>query len=99
MQFLEAYHTYYIYIITNKAKTVLYTGVTNNLGLRLQQHQNGLNPQSFTSKYKIHYLLYFETFTWIQDAILREKQIKGWRKEKKIDLIKTLNPDLEFLEY
>jgi len=77
----EGFHTYYIYILTNKAKTVLYTGVTNHLKIRLEQHINSVNPTSFTSKYKVHYLLYFEKFTWIQEAIAKE--IKGWSRAKK----------------
>lgn len=97
IEFQEGHHTYYIYILTNKSKTVLYTGVTNNLKLRLSQHQEFLNPNSFSSKYKTFYLLYFEKFTWIQLAIAREKEIKGWNREKKIKLIKTINPDLNFL--
>lgn len=99
MQFQEGYHTYYIYIITNKAKTVLYTGVTNNLKIRLQQHQENItsNNPTFASRYQVHFLLYYEKFTWIQEAIAREKEIKGWRKEKKLDLIKTINPNLNFL--
>jgi len=99
MQFQEGYHTYYIYIITNKAKTVLYTGVTNHLKIRLAQHRDniGLNKQTFASKYNVQYLLYFEKFTWVEDAIAREKEIKGWRRQKKINLIKTINQDLEFL--
>ena len=99
LEYQEGYHSYYIYILTNKAKTVLYTGVTNNLKLRLQQHEEGLNPTSFTAKYKTHYLLYFEKFTWIQLAIAREKEIKGWRKDKKLALIKTINPGLNFLNH
>ncbi|RZK10702.1 MAG: GIY-YIG nuclease family protein [Flavobacterium sp.] len=97
----EGYHTYYIYIITNKAKTVLYTGVTNHLKVRLQQHQENvaIGNVTFASNYKAHYLLYYEKFTWIQEAIAREKEIKGWRREKKLDLIKTINPNLEFLNY
>ncbi|MFC6098327.1 GIY-YIG nuclease family protein [Flavobacterium qiangtangense] len=97
----EGYHTYYIYIITNKAKTVLYTGVTNHLKIRLLQHSENITSKNntFASKYHVQYLLYFEKFTWIHEAIAREKEIKGWRKEKKIDLIKTINPNLEFLNY
>ncbi len=97
IEFQEGHHTYYIYILTNKSKMVLYTGVTNNLKLRLSQHQESLNPNSFSSKYKTFYLLYFEKFTWIQLAIAREKEIKGWSREKKINLIKTINPDLNYL--
>jgi len=97
IEFQEGFHIYYIYILTKKAKTVFYTGVTNHLKIRLSQHKENVNPQSFTSKYNVHYLLYYEKFTWIQEAIAREKEIKGWRREKKLDLIKTLNPHLEFL--
>ena len=99
IEFQEGYHTYYVYILTNKAKTVLYTGVTNNLKIRLHQHKEALNPKSFTAKYNVHYLLYFEKFTWIQIAIAKEKEIKGWKKDKKIALIKTINPDFNFLNY
>ena len=99
IEFQEGYHTYYVYILTNKAKSVLYTGVTNNLKIRLQQHKESLNPESFTTKYNVHYLLYYEKFTWIQLAIAREKEIKGWKRDKKITLIKTFNPDLNFLDY
>jgi putative endonuclease len=97
--FQEGYHTYYIYILTNKVKTVFYTGVTNHLKIRLAQHKESINPNSFTSKYNVHYLLYYEKFTWIQEAIARDKEIKGWRREKKIVLIKTINPHLEFLNF
>lgn len=97
IEFHEGHHTYYVYILTNKAKTVLYTGVTNNIKLRLSQHQESLSPNSFSSKYKTFYLLYFEKFTWIQLAIAREKEIKGCNREKKVNLIKTINPDLNFL--
>jgi putative endonuclease len=97
----EGYHTYYIYIITNKTKTVLYTGVTNNLRIRLQQPKENIlsNKETFASKHHAQYLLYYEKFTWIQEAIAREKEIKKWRREKKTDLIKTINPNFEFLNY
>lgn len=100
MQFQEGYHTYYVYIITNKSKTVFYTGVTNNLRTRLSQHkENNVNgKKTFASKYNVIYLLYYEKFTWIQEAIAREKEVKDWRREKKIELIKTINPDLDFLD-
>lgn len=99
IEFEEGIHTYYTYILTNKAKTVFYTGVTSNIKLRLAQHKKGVNPNSFTSKYKVHYLLHYEKFGWIQQAIAREEEIKAWRREKKIDLIKTINPYLESLNY
>jgi putative endonuclease len=101
MESLEGYHTYYIYIITNKFKTVFYTGVTNNLRVRLCQHKENITGENktFASKYKVEFLLYYEKFTWIQEAISREKEIKGWTRDKKIELIKTINPDLDFLNY
>ncbi|WP_133527201.1 GIY-YIG nuclease family protein [Flavobacterium sp. 245] len=101
MQHQEGYHTYYIYILTNKYKTVFYTGVTNNLKIRLNQHKENAETtnKTFTSKYNATFLLYYEKFTWIQEAIAREKEIKDWRREKKIELIKTINPDLDFLNY
>jgi len=99
MQLQQGYHTYYIYILTNKAKTVFYTGVTNNLRIRLSQHKERCENvnKTFTAKYNAVFLLYYEKFTWIQEAIAREKEIKDWRREKKIELIKTINPNLNFL--
>lgn len=70
-------YNYFVYILTNKNKTVLYTGVTNNLALRLQQHENGDNKFSFTKKYSCYFLLYFERYQFIEHAIEREKEIKG----------------------
>ncbi|WP_294961429.1 GIY-YIG nuclease family protein [uncultured Flavobacterium sp.] len=101
MHLQEGYHTYFIYILTNKAKSVFYVGVTNNLKNRLIKHKENLlaGNKTFASKYNVEFLLYFEKFTWIQEAIAREKEIKGWRREKKIALIKTMNPELEFLNY
>ncbi len=91
-------HNYYVYILTNKAKTVLYTGMTNNLKERLYFHQHPeANSMSFTAKYKCFYLIYFEYFTDIEIAIDREKQIKGWTRNKKEILIGTKNPDWRFL--
>lgn len=83
MQNQEGYHTYYVYIITNKTKTVLYTGVTNHLKTRLQQHHESIIKESntFASRYNVHLLLHYEKYTWIQEAIAREKKIKGWRRE------------------
>ena len=99
IEFQEGHHTYYVYILTNKTKTVLYIGVTNNLKVRLQQHLENLNPTSFTSKYNVHFLLYYEKFTWIQLAIAREKELKGWKRDKKLELIKSINPDFNFLNH
>ncbi|KQB40121.1 GIY-YIG nuclease family protein [Flavobacterium aquidurense] len=100
MLIYEGFHTYYIYIITNKVKTVLYTGVTNSLSIRLKQHKKNilLGNKTFASRYNVEFLLYYEKFTWIQEAIAREKEIKGWTRAKKIALIKVINPDLNFLD-
>ena len=69
----EGYHTYYIYIITNTAKTVLYTGVTNNIGRRIHEHKNKLN-EGFTSRYNVNKLVYFQEFTDINEAIAMAKE-------------------------
>lgn len=97
----NGFHTYHVYIITNKNKTVFYTGVTNYLARRLHEHNLNIksNAKTFAAKYKCLHLLYYEKYTWVQDAIAREKEIKGWRRSKKIELIKSINPDLNFLEY
>lgn len=99
IEYNEGYHTYYIYIITNKYRSTFYIGVTNNLGLRLQQHKENIENdiKTFASKYNLQFLVYYEKFSWIQLAIAREKEIKGWRREKKIDLIKSFNENFEFL--
>ncbi len=81
---------YFVYILTNRSRT-LYTGVTNHLERRVWQHKQGAVP-GFTSKYRIDRLVYFESFRDIRVAIRREKQIKGWRREKKIALITSKNP-------
>ena len=83
-------HQYFVYIATNGSKT-LYTGVTNDLARRMYEHRNSLIP-GFTSKYRIDRLVYFETTPDVRAAITREKQIKGWRRERKIALIEAENP-------
>ena len=89
---------YYVYIVTNKEKTVLYTGVTNDLEQRIIEHYNNKDRKdSFTSKYRCYYLLFYEAFDYINNAIAREKEIKGWRKEKKLALIRAFNPKLKLL--
>ena len=91
-------HNYYVYILTNKNKTVLYTGVTNNLKERLYYHNNPLPfSKAFTTKYKCFFLIYFEHFSDIEQAIRREKQIKGLSREKKEHLISSSNPKWTFL--
>jgi len=90
------FHNYYVYIITNMNKTVLYTGVTNDLKRRLYEHENRLLP-GFTKRYNCHYIVYYEHFTFIEHAIDREKEIKKWRREKKDRLITKFNPEWKFL--
>ncbi|NIF04685.1 GIY-YIG nuclease family protein [Chryseobacterium sp. Tr-659] len=99
IEFSEGRYTYYIYILTNKRRTVLYTGVTGNLHKRLHQHKTKLNTNSFTARYNIEFLIYYEKFDWIHHAIEREKEIKNWSRIKKLDLIRATNPNLEFLNY
>jgi len=84
--------------MTNQRNTVLYTGVTNNLARRVQEHKDKLN-KGFTKKYNINKLVYAEHFTEIRYAILREKQIKGGSRQKKIDLIKSINPKFKELSW
>ena len=91
-------HNYYVYILTNKTKTVLYTGVTNNLIERLHYHRNPLPfSKAFTKKYKCFYLIYYEHFFQVEDSIKREKQIKGYSRSKKEVLITNINPNWHFL--
>ncbi len=91
-------HNYYVYILTNKNKTVLYTGVTNNLKERLHYHKNPLPfSNAFTTKYKCFYLVFYEHFFEIEDSIKREKEIKGWMRVKKENLINKFNPNWNFL--
>jgi putative endonuclease len=81
---------YYVYIITNNT-LVLYIGVTNNLERRIAEHKSSL-IQGFARDYGLKYLVYYEQCSSVNDAIAREKQLKGWRREKKLNLIKTQNP-------
>ncbi len=82
---------YYVYIMTNLRNTVLYTGVTSNLGKRVYEHKNKL-IEGFTKRYNVTKLVYFVETNDIEMAIEKEKQIKGWLKKKKIDLINSVNP-------
>ncbi|MFD0766723.1 GIY-YIG nuclease family protein [Mucilaginibacter lutimaris] len=91
-------HNYYTYILTNHTKKVLYTGVTNDIEKRLYEHYWGLGqPNSFTSKYKCFYLIWYERYQYINHAIEREKEIKGWTRAKKINLIEQENTAWRFL--
>ena len=89
-------NNYCVYLMTNKYKTVLYIGVTNNLQRRVYEHKNGL-IDGFTKTYNCKYLVYYEHFTRMDYAINREKQLKKWRRSKKDDLIKGFNSEWRFL--
>ena len=86
-------HNYYVYIMTNKNNTVLYTGVCNNLPRRVWEHKHKINPKSFTARYNINKLVYYEYYTDIEAAIYREKQIKAGSRAKKIALIESMNKE------
>lgn len=88
----------FIYILANKYRTTFYIGVTANLPKRLSDHSEGLGS-IFTKKHQTTYLVYYKEFLGIEEVITREKQLKNWRKEWKINLIKELNPTLKTLEY
>ncbi|MBO5111325.1 MAG: GIY-YIG nuclease family protein [Clostridia bacterium] len=83
---------YYVYILSNKADTVLYVGVTNDITRRVAEHSSE-RIESFTKRYHVHKLIYYEEYTNINDAIAREKQIKHWSRMKKNILIASKNPE------
>ena len=83
---------YYVYILTSKENTALYIGVTNDLRRRLNEHKNEI-ADGFTKRYHLHKLVYYEKYSEINDAISREKQLKGWSRRKKNALIEKRNPD------
>lgn len=88
---------FYVYIVTNNRNTVLYTGITNNLSRRLYEHRNKI-LKGFSAKYNLGKLIFYETFNDPEEAIIAEKKIKGWTRQKKIDLIKSVNPNFENLD-
>ena len=83
--------TYFVYILTNASRTTLYVGYTSELLKRIWQHKNGVFD-GFTSKYKVNRLVYLERHMRVWNAIAREKEIKGWRRAKKVALIESVNP-------
>lgn len=89
---------YHIYILTNWNKKVLYVGVTNSLTRRLQEHVNSTIP-GFTQKYNCNILVYYEEHEYINNAIQREKELKGWRREKKDKLVESFNPHWKSLNH
>ena len=94
---LKLNHNYYVYMTTNPNRTVLYTGVTNDLRRRLQEHFNQCGKKrTFAGRYYCYRLVYFEWYQDIKQAITREKQIKGWTRDKKNALIEKVNPQWNF---
>lgn len=89
-------YNFYVYILSNYKRTVLYIGLTNNLNRRIQEHKQKRNP-GFTAKYNVFFLMYYEHFCYVREAIAREKQLKGWTRAKKMNLIKMNNPELRDL--
>ena len=88
---------YYVYILSNSNKNVIYTGVTNDLVRRVYEHKQHLDKTSFTSRYNVENLVYYELTTDIDSAITREKQIKGWNRKRKEKLIEAKNPNWDDL--
>ena len=84
---------YYVYMLTNAHKNVIYTGITNDLVRRIYEHKHHLDKGSYTDQYNIEYLIYYETTSDVKAAIEREKQIKGWNRKRKEKLIATKNPE------
>jgi putative endonuclease len=85
----------YVYIMSNKMRTTFYIGVTNNIERRVREHKNG--ESAFTNRYRLFHLVYFEEIYTIGIAIQREKQLKRWHREWKLDLIKSVNPQMKDL--
>ena len=84
---------YYVYILASPTNYTVYIGVTGNLIRRIHEHREHLDPDSFTSRYDVRKLVYFEQTTDIKAALEREKQLKGWRRSKKNALIEKMNPE------
>ena len=88
---------YYVYILSNSNKNVIYTGITNDLIRRVYEHKNHLDKSSFTARYNVENLVYYESTNDVESAIEREKQIKGWNRKRKNKLIESKNPNWEDL--
>ena len=90
------YHNYWVYIITNKPRGILYIGFSGGLDDRMERHRLG-KGSNFASKYKLTRLVYYEEFQYANDAIAREKQLKNWHRQWKINLIEQNNPNWDDL--
>ncbi len=94
---MQKEHKYYVYIITNYEQTIFYIGVTNNIANRMMYHGEKINEKSFSAKYHLDRLIYYEEYTNVNDAITREKQLKNWHRDWKINLVKEMNPEMRDL--
>jgi len=83
----------FVYILANAANVCLYTGVTNDLARRLHEHRHETDPESFTAKYRVHKLVYYEETPDAYAAVSREKQIKSWNRKRKNMLVESMNPE------
>lgn len=90
---MQQFRQYFVYVLASKKNGTLYIGVTNNLERRVHEHKSKIDVNCFTAKYNVNILVYFETFQYINDAIDREKQLKKWNREWKINLIEEENKD------
>ncbi|WP_333878361.1 GIY-YIG nuclease family protein [Flavobacterium sp.] len=90
---MQYFRQYFTYVLASKKNGTLFIGVTNNIERRVEEHKNKLNPNRFTAKYDVNLLVYYETFQYINDAIDREKQLKKWNRQWKINLIEEENKD------
>ena len=91
---------YYFYLTTNSCKNVLYCGITNDLEQRIIEHYlNRGSQKTFAGKYYCYWLLHFEDYEYVEEAIVREKEVKKWNRKKKEDLIAALNPEWKFLNF
>jgi putative endonuclease len=88
----KRFHNYYVYLLTNKHNTVLYTGVTNDLERRIYEHKHRIF-EGFTKQYNLTKVVYYEYFEHIEQAIARDKEIKGWKRSRKNTLVESMNPD------
>jgi putative endonuclease len=92
-------HNYYVYFTTNITRRVLYIGVTENLARRLWEHRQDAEGEKlhFAGKYNCIHLIYWERYGYVAHAIAREKQLKGWKRSRKVELINSFNPEWRFL--
>ena len=100
MKYYHDSYKYYVYIMASKKNGTLYTGITNDIARRAFEHKTHLNPDSFTARYNVNKLVYMEVFENPEYAIMREKQIKSWNRNKKKDLIESVNPNwIDLFDY